>query len=159
MKRLVVMLSMFFLIACGGSDTADTSDAGSASDTPPVKAAGSSAPAAKAPSAPAAPTAPAAPSADVNPQVTSCLGLVRQAKLEAALPVCLAALEADPGNTEVQAAVEAARAKTASLAAAAAGAQADAEAAAATADAAKAADDAASQMKGMPGDAAGKLGQ
>ena len=46
------------------------------------------------------------------------LDLVRQAKYQQALPVCLAALEIDPDNQQVRDALDQARAETAKLAAA-----------------------------------------
>ena len=96
MRRLAVTLSMLALLACGGTDTAQTSGS---EGLPPVSAAGETA--APAPEIPE-PTAALEPA----PEVASCLNLIRQQRFQEALPTCLAALEIDPDNVEVQAAVE-----------------------------------------------------
>ena len=121
MMRLIVTLFVFAVLACGGSDTGQTGDAGSA------------APAGKSASAPetrgARPATPE-PSVTVDPKVQGCLDLIRQSKYQEALPVCLAALKVDPGNQQVQDAVDKARAETAKMAAAEAASQAVGEGAA-----------------------------
>jgi hypothetical protein len=86
------------------------------------------------------------PPATVDPKVQSCLDLIGDAKYKEALPVCLAALEVDPGNQQVQDAVNKARSETAKLAAAEAASEAAGDAAA---------EEAGSKL----GEAAGKLGQ
>lgn len=96
---------------------------------------------------PPTPSAPE-PSAAVDPQAESCLQLVGDAKFQQAVPVCVAALQADPSNQQVEDALGRAKAETAKLA----DAQGAAEAAAGSAS-----DDAASKL----GDATGgmNLGQ
>lgn len=136
MKILVTISVLALLLACGGSDSGQDS-AGSA-ETPPVAAAnGGGAPTPEAPSAPAA----AEPSTD--PQVQSCLDLVRDGQYQQAVPVCLAALKIDPNNQQVKSALARAQTQTASAA--------DAQDAA-TAAAGAAADSA-------QGDASAKLGE
>ena len=130
MMRLIVTVFVFAVLACGGSDTGETG------------AAGGAAPGGESASAPETPE----PSVTVDPKVQSCLDLIRQSKYQEALPVCLAALKIDPGNQQVQDAVDKAKAETAKLAAAEAASQAAGEGAA---------DQATSQL----GEAAGKLGQ
>jgi len=129
--RLIVTVFVFAILACGGSDTAPTGDAA------PVGSSGDE--------MAAVPDTPEPP-ATVDPKVQGCLDLIRQSKYQEALPVCLAALKVDPGNQQVQAAVDKAQAETAKMAAAEAATQAAGEGAA---------DQATSQL----GEAAGKLGQ
>ena len=131
MMRLIVTFFVFAMLACGGSDTAPTGDAA------PVDASGSE--------MAAVPETPE-PSVTVDPKVQGCLDLVRQSKYQEALPVCLAALNIDPGNQQVQDAVDKAKAETAKRAAAEAASQAVGEGAA---------EEASSKL----GEAAGKLGQ
>ena len=119
MMRLVVIISVFALFACGGSDSGQTTEAGGGAA---VSAAGEG--------SPAAPETPAIEVA-VDPNVQSCLDLIRQTKFQEALPVCLAALDVDPSNQQVRAAVDQARTETAKVAAAEAAGQAAAEGAAA----------------------------
>jgi len=107
MVRLIVIVFVFAVLACGGSDTGQTDEAGAV------------APAAKSAAAPAKP-APAptpAASAKADPKVEGCLDLVRRGKYEPAVPLCLAALEIDPDNQQVRDAVDKARAETAKMAA------------------------------------------
>jgi hypothetical protein len=130
MIRLIVTIFVFAVLACGGSDTGQT------------EAAGGAAPGGESASAPDMPE----PSVTVDPKVQGCLDLIRQSKYQQALPVCLAALKIDPGNEQVQAAVDKAKAETAKTAALEAATQAAGEGAA---------DQATSQL----GEAAGKLGQ
>lgn len=106
MSRFAVALALFALLACGGRETADRVDA----EAPPVSSRGEEGEAA----VPAA----AAPSS-VDPQVASCLDLVRQAEFQAALDACLAALDAHPENAEVKSALARAQAETAAQQAAA----------------------------------------
>lgn len=131
MIRLIVTIFVFAMLACGGSDTAQTGDAAPAGSSGGEMA--------------AAPDTPEPP-ATVDPKVQGCLDLIRQSKFQEALPVCLAALKVDPGNEQVQTAVEKAQAETAKAAALEAATEAAGDAAA---------DEAASKL----GDAAGKLGQ
>ena len=106
MVRLAIMISLFALLACGGSDTAQTGDVG---DVPPVEAAAEAQ--ADVPEVPM-------PEATIAPEVESCLDLIRQLEFQQALPVCLAALAIDPDNEQIQDAVAQARTETAKLAAA-----------------------------------------
>jgi hypothetical protein len=126
MRRLAITLSMLALLACGGTDTAQTSGSEA---LPPVSAAGEAAPALEIPEPTSAP--------ELAPEVASCLDLIRQQRFQQALPVCLAALEVDPDNLEVQAAVEQARTEAGKLAAAEAAESASGEAAAQAEEAAK----------------------
>jgi hypothetical protein len=107
MVRLAVVISVFALVACGGSDTSQTGDA------PPVDAAAEEAvvPAVPEPAAPE-------PAATVAPEVQSCLDLIRESEFQQALPVCVAALDIDPDNQQVKDAVAIAGTETAKLVAA-----------------------------------------
>jgi len=116
MVRLAIVISVFALLACGGSETSQTGDAGGA---PPVEAAVDE-----------TADVPAVPAVTVDPKVQSCLDLIRQAEFQQALVVCLAALEIDPDNQQVQDAVATARAEAAKMAAAEAAGGAAAEGAA-----------------------------
>jgi len=145
MTKIAITILAVAMLACGGSDTAPTGDTGETGDAPPVSATGGGSAGAPEAAPPPAPTAAA-----VHPQVESCLDLIRKAEFEAALPVCLAALDFEPDNQEVRDAVEQARTEAAKLAA---------EAVAAGVDAEDAAAGAASQVEGLTGDAAGKLTQ
>lgn len=125
--RLALTISILALVACGGSDTASTSGTDTAADA--------SAPAEKTSPVAAAPTggepeAPEPPAATTSPESQNCLDLVSQAKFQAALPVCMAALQADPSNTAVQEALATAKSEAAGAAAAAADTAAAADAAA-----------------------------
>lgn len=115
MKRLIVTLFVFAMLACGGTDTGQTGGAAPVGPSGGERA-----------SAPETPE----PSVTVAPKVQGCLDLVRQLKYQEALPVCLAALKVDPDNQQVQNAVDKARAETAKLAAAQAASQAAGEGAA-----------------------------
>jgi type IV secretory pathway VirB10-like protein len=143
MVRLAITISVFTLLACGGSDTAQTGDAG---DVPPVEAAAVEQ--ADIPAVPM-PTEPM-PAATAAPEVQSCLDLIRQSEFQQALPVCLAALAIDPDNQQVQDAVAQAREETAKLAAAEAVDEAAAEGAA---------EEAASQLDEATGGLAEELGR
>jgi hypothetical protein len=134
MRRFAVTLSILALLACGGTDTAQTSGDEA---TPPVSAVGDAAPAPEIPEPEA--------TAEVAAEVVSCLNLIREKQFQEALPACLAALEVDPENVEVQAAVEQAQTETAKLAAAEAAESAQGEAAAQAEEAAKA-------IPGLPGE-------
>ena len=114
MTRLIVTIFVFAVLACGGSDTGETG------------AAGGAAPGGESASAPATPE----PSATEDPKVQGCLNLIRQSEYQEALPMCLAALKIDPGNQQVQDAVDKAKAETAKMAAAEAASQAVGEGAA-----------------------------
>ncbi len=127
MMRLAFVISVFALFACSGSDTSQTGDAGG---VPPV--------------------AGAAEEAAVAPEVQSCLDLIRQSEFQQALPVCVAALEIDPDNQQVQDAVSQARVETAKLAAAQAAGEATAEGAA---------EEATSQLGEAAGGMADELGE
>jgi hypothetical protein len=160
MSRLAVSFSvvvlMLAVMACGGSDRPATPESATA---PPVSSQGTGA----APAAPAAP-APVAVEPETDPQAESCLSLVGQAKFQEALPVCTAALRNNPGNQQVQGALDQAKAETAKMAAASAlgetpgaaeaagAAQAGAEAAGAAGAGAEAVEGgAASQVEGTTG--------
>jgi len=132
-------MSVFALLACGGSETSETGDAGGA---PPVEAV--------ADEAADVPAVPAVPAVRVDPKIQSCLELIRQSMFERALIVCVAALEIDPDNQQVQDALATARAETAKLAAAQAAGEVTAEGAAG---------EAASQLGEATGGMADKLGQ
>ena len=134
MRRLAVTLSILALLACGGTETAQTSGSEA---IPPVSAVGEAAPAPGIPE----PTA----TAEVAPEVASCLNLIQEKRFQEALPACLAALEADPDNLEVQAAAEQAQSEAGKLAAAEAAESASGEAAAQAEEAAKG-------LPGLPGE-------
>jgi hypothetical protein len=138
MVRLAITISVFALLACGGSDTTQTGDV---SDMPPVGAA-----AEEQADIPAVPM----PETTVAPEVESCLDLIGQAEFQKALPVCLAALQIDPDNEQIQDAVAQAREETAKLAAAKA--MGEGAAGAAT-------EEAASQVEGATGGMADELGR
>ena len=140
MTRLIVTIFVLAVLACGGSDTGQTGAAGGAAPG------GESA---SAPETPATPETPE-PSVTVDPKVQGCLDLIRQSEYQEALPVCLAALESDPGNSQVQAAVDKAKAETAKMAAAEAASQAVGEGAA---------EQATSKLGGATGGMADQLGQ
>ena len=135
MVRVIVTLFVFAVLACGESDTGQTGAAA------PVGASGGER--AGVPETPE-------PSVAVDPKVQGCLDLVRQLKYQEALPVCLAALKVDPGNQQVQDAVDKARAETAKLAAAEAATRAAGEGAA---------EQATSKLGDATGGMADKLGQ
>ena len=107
MVRLILVMAAFALVACGDAETGQTGSAPEA-EAPAVSA---TAPrAATAPRSAEAPVSAVAPgTTDVN--VQRCLDLVAQSRFAGALPVCLQALQADPDNADVQAAVERARAE------------------------------------------------
>jgi hypothetical protein len=115
MMRLIVTLFVFAVLACGGSDTAQTGGA------EPMGASGG-----ERASVPETPE----PSVAANPKVQGCLDLIRQSKYQEALPVCIAAGRANPGNQQVKDAVDTARAEIAKRAAAQAASQAVGEGAA-----------------------------
>jgi len=102
------------LLACGGSDPVEPDS--SAADNTAEEAVAEEATADTTAGGAAARTARSL--APVAPAVTrqGCLGMIGQGKFELALASCLAALEADPDNAELQAAVEKARAAQAGLA-------------------------------------------
>jgi len=85
-------------LACGSGDSGDAGGGGygeeSASETPPVSAQGP----AEGGSGSGAEGTP--------PEVQGCLDLVGDAKFREAVPVCLRAVEAAPGNEEVQQALD-----------------------------------------------------
>ena len=143
MARLAIIISVFALLACGGSDSGQTGDA---SGVPPVEATMDETAAVPPVPEPAVP----APAATVDPKVQSCLDLISQSQFQQALPVCLAALAIDPDNQQVQDAVAQAQAETAKLAAAEAAGEAAVEGAAA---------DTASQLEEAAGGLPEGLGQ
>ncbi len=143
MARLAIMISVFALLACGGSDTSQTGDAGG---VPPVEAAVEETAEVIAIPEPAIPE----PAMPVDPKVQSCLDLIGQSQFQQALPVCLAALNIDPDNQQVQDAVAQARTETAKLAAAETAGAAAGEGAA---------EEAASKLGEATGGMADKLGQ
>ena len=121
MLRLTVVTLVLAFFACGGGDEDGTG--GAIGDV-------------SAPSESAATQTPQAESVGVHPEVESCLGLVGEGDYARALPVCLEALNVDPNNDEVVAAVDQARAQVASADAARATSEAASDAAAAVGDAA-----------------------
>ena len=143
MARLAIIISVFALLACGGSDSSQTGDA---SGVPPAEATMDDTAAVPPVPEPAVP----APAATVDPKVQSCLDLIGQSQFQQALPVCLAALNVDPNNQQVQDAVSKARTETAKLAAAEAAGSAAAEGAA---------EEATSKLGEATGGMADKLGQ
>jgi len=118
MVRLAIVISVFALLACGGSETSQTGDAG---DAAPASAAVEE-------KAAAPPTPQAAAVADAK--VKSCIQLIRESMFERALVVCAAALEIDPDNQEVKDALNTASAEAAKAAVAPEAAGAAAEGAA-----------------------------
>jgi len=148
MVRLTVILFVFAVLACGGSDTGNTEEAGGAA--PAAKSAA-------APEKPAPSTMPAA-SAETDPKVEGCLDLVRRGKYEPAVPLCLAALKIDPNNQQVRDAVDKARAETAKMAASKAATGA-ASGAAAEAAGGAAAEQGAAKLGEATGGMTDKLGQ
>jgi hypothetical protein len=140
MWRLVAISLAALALACGPQERAQTG----AQETPPVEA-----PAATGAAEPAMPETPAPPAAEAaDPQAQSCLDLVASAKFVEAVPVCMAALEANPANEAVKSAL--AKAQTEAAKTAAAGAAADAAAGAAAGEAAGAAAGAAGEMPKLP---------
>ena len=113
MIRLALSIFVFALLACGGSDTAQTGDADAEKTTAAAPAADDAAPVAAAPSG----SDTAAPAALANPDAENCLALVSQAKFQAAVLVCMAALNVDPNNEAVQTALATAKAESATAAA------------------------------------------
>jgi hypothetical protein len=140
MVRLAFVISVIALFACSGSDDGQTTDTGGAQQVGADEMERTAAPKALEPAATTA----------VDPKVESCLDLIRQAKFQQALPVCLAALAIDPDNQQVRDAVDQARAETAKLAAAEAAGGAAVEGAA---------DEASSKLGEATGGMADKLGQ
>jgi hypothetical protein len=106
MRRLAIAFSILALFACGETDTGP---AGESQAQPGASATGDEA-------AMIETEELMAIAEQVDPQVASCLDLIRQAMFQEALPVCLAALEIDPDNQEVQDAVAKAQAETAKMA-------------------------------------------
>lgn len=116
MLRIILAIAILALTACGAQETTTTQTPGAASE---VGESGGSAP------------VEAAQEAAVSfPQVERCLDLIREAAFARALPVCLEALDLDPQNQQVQAAVNQARTEVAKLEGATAAAQEAAGAAA-----------------------------
>ena len=114
MSRLVVLFFVLALAACSGSETSDTP---TTAEPPAVETAAPAA-APKAAEAPmAAETPKAVEATPEDPQARSCLDLIAAGSFQQALPVCLAALEANPANQQLRDAVDQARAETGKLAA------------------------------------------
>jgi hypothetical protein len=117
MLRISLAIAILALIGCGGQETTPGAASDAASET----------------------------GAAAATQVQRCVGLMDQEAYARALPVCLEALELEPQNREVRAAVDRAKAEVASLEKA----KADAEQAAA-----EAAEDASSRLdeatQGLP---------
>lgn len=136
-------VAMITLLGCGSQETATTATTGGAEKVAATapSAAGSEQAKAKLPDV----AAPAPAAAATNPQVESCLGLVRQAEFSRALPVCMEAARIDPDNADVQAAMETAK-RGAQEAATGAMAEATGAADAATGAADAAVGDAASKL-------------
>jgi hypothetical protein len=142
MSRLVAITLAALALACGPQERTQTG----APETPPVEA-----PAATGAAAPAIPETPEPPAAEAaaDPQAQSCLDLVASMQFVEAIPVCTAALQANPGNEAVKSALAQAQAEAAKTAAA--GAAAEAAAGAAAGDAAGAAAGAATgEMPKLP---------
>jgi hypothetical protein len=120
MKRLTFIVIVGLLAACGGQDS------GTGTDLPSVDAARDAASDAGVDLAEAAEGASASAG-----QSARCLALVAEGALSQAIAVCSAALQANPADQQVQAALATARGDTGQLATAAAdAAQSDAEEAA-----------------------------
>jgi hypothetical protein len=132
MLRIFLAIAILALAACGAQETATTETPGAAAGT-----------AAEAGQPLAGVEQQAAESL---PQVERCLDLVRQAAYERALPACLEALELDPENQQVQAALDRTTAEVASLEEAAAAAQG------AAGEAASPLEDTPRALPGMPGE-------
>jgi hypothetical protein len=142
MSRLVAITLAALALACGPQERTQTG----AQETPPVNA-----PAATGAAEPAIPETPeAAPAAEAvtDAQAQSCLDLVASAQFVEAVPVCTAALQANPANEAVKSALAQAQAEAAKTAAA--GAAAEAAAGAAAGDAAGAAAGAAGEVPKLP---------
>ena len=107
MIRLTVSLLSVALLAltCGSGDST------SGGDTQPVSA---QADQAAAPPAPGG--APAAKSAELDPQALSCLDLVAKGRFQQAIDPCMAAVKANPANTELESALDQAQSATKSMA-------------------------------------------
>ena len=116
MFRTIFFLAILMALACGGQDSGST--AGSAApdggttkaDTGPGAAKSAAKLAADEAAKTAAKTAQAearrAAAAALDPEVTSCLGLIREANYPEALTVCTEAARIDPDNRDVRAALE-----------------------------------------------------
>jgi hypothetical protein len=145
MWRLVAITLAALALACGPQERAQTG--GQA--TPPVEA-----PAATGAAQPAVPPTPEPPAAEAaaDPQAQSCLDLVASAQFAEAVPVCTAALAANPADQAVKSALAQAQAEAAKTAAAGAAAGAAAEAATGAA-----AGEAAGAAAGAAGEAAGSM--
>ena len=119
MKRLTVILFAGVLAACGGQDS------GSGTDLPSIDAAKEAAAEAGAALDDAASEAAASAGAEMEElaatdvgdgQSASCLTLVAEGEFTQAIPVCTAALAANPANQQVQEALETARTEGGQLA-------------------------------------------
>lgn len=119
--RFVVVAIFLLTVACGGQESGDKASVGE--PTAPAASQSGSEPAASAKQAAEEPVEEAVPT-----EVTSCLSLVKQGEYRQAVDVCLAALNVDPGNADVEAALAKARDEAAKSAAAdaASGAASDA---------------------------------
>ena len=111
MRRFAIALSILALFACGETETGPDGESQAPSG---VSATGDEAVMVETEEV----VVISEPAAEelVDPQVASCLDLIRQTKFQWALPVCLIALEIDPDNQEVQDAVAKAQAETAKMA-------------------------------------------
>jgi uncharacterized protein YjbJ (UPF0337 family) len=146
-RGVVIAIAILGLSACGQRQDQSATSGTAESATKATE----SAPASATENAPAAATEAAKPDvgAAANQDVTSCLDLVAAGSYDKAVPVCSAALDANPANEEVRTALGTAQQKVAEMAAGAA--QDAAGAATGAADraekAAGAAEDAAGEAK------------
>ena len=125
MRRIAISIMVATLLACGGSDTADTADAdtGAAGSMAAGSEAGhddhsghAAAGGTVGGNAPVRQLEPPHPAAAAS-QPPLCLTLIARERYDIALNSCIAALEADPDNPELQAAVEKVNAAKAGVAA------------------------------------------
>jgi len=152
MRIFALSIVLVALVACGGSDKADSGSDAAGDMAGKAAAGGEHTDHMEAPKAPAA--APAGSGTPGAAILTGqrCRDLIAKGEFQAALTPCLAALNADPSNTELQEAVAKARASKAGMQDGAA------DAADAAADSAGAmADDAAEKFKAGANDAASAL--
>lgn len=143
MRLMVIVLTPLMLIACGSQDSGTGAAGG---DATPAVSAESTEPAAVEVEETVEVEEVAVPS-----EVTSCLSLVKQGEFKQAVDACLAALDADPDNSDVKAALSQAREQVAKLATAdAAGMAGEAATEAATDAATGAAAEAAGELPKAP---------
>ena len=122
-RGVVIAFAILGLAACGQKESGSGPVDAPAATGGAMKSEPAPAPAAAAP-APAADTPPV--SAPAAQDSASCLDLVGAGSFAQAIPVCTAALQADPTNEKVQSALETAKAKAADMTGAAGEAGAEA---------------------------------